>query len=180
VTGNSTNLVGLEYLMETKLLNEMVGTKLCGNCLSSKGDNLALIGCHVYARSVCLLCVYLGLAQHDRIFVGSEVKMAAIVFIKHPTWFQRETSVAHDGYVRVYRFGFNVGTTCALQDGTKLDAFEALEGSLNGWYECRRVQAEDRNSKGRILKYIKDNSTLEAALGATAILLLCAFSLGKE
>jgi hypothetical protein len=102
---------------------------------------------------------------------------ATIVYVECPTWFQKETSVTYSDYTKIYRFGFGANTKCSLIDGTKLRASDALEGSLNGWYECRLLRAED---KGRIMKYTKDNSALEAAVGIGIIITMCAFAFGKQ
>jgi hypothetical protein len=107
-------------------------------------------------------------------------KMTTVVFIEHPVWFQKETSVDHSSYVRIYRFGFNAITKCFLLDGTRLTPSDVLEGSLNGWYECRLIRSDDWNSKGRSLKYIKDSIIMESALGLTGIIILCAFAFGRH
>jgi hypothetical protein len=110
--------------------------------------------------------------------------MTTVVVIENPTWFQKETSIPYfnsDGsiaYMVIYRFGFNVNTKCSFQEtGIKIRPCDALEGALYGWYECRLLQPKPE--RARILKYEKDTSTLQAAIGVSAILAIGACFVGK-
>ena len=107
--------------------------------------------------------------------------MATIVCVKNPLWYQKETSSDQGTYVIIRRYGFNQHTECSLQDGTKIQASDASEGSLYGWYECRFYRADPSAiaKKQRTIKYEKDNTTLQTAIGLSALLAIAACFLGK-
>lgn len=107
--------------------------------------------------------------------------MTTIVIVENPVWFQKETSITYDTYTIIKRFGFNQHTKCYLQvaPDTKIQPPDALEGALNGWYECRLYQIDTIEKKERVIKYVKDNSTLQAAVGVGALLAIAACFLGK-
>ena len=107
--------------------------------------------------------------------------MTTVVIVENPVWFQKETSIDSGTYLIIKRFVFNQHTKCYLQsdNNTKIQASDALEGALNGWYECHFYQLELVAKKERIIKFEKDNSTLQAAVGVAAFLAIGVCFLGK-
>lgn len=105
--------------------------------------------------------------------------MTTIVLVENPTFYQKETSVAHDGYIVIRRFTFDKNTKCSLLDGTPVKPEDTLEGSLEGWYECRLLLAQNTTPDARISKYTKDTGTLRLAMGLSVFLAFGALLVGR-